>query len=410
MMQHFTHCFTIFALVVTTVFLVPARGTAQPADAPVPADGLAPAPAPENDDARAVYDAAFAALLAGNLDAAQRGFSDAAARMADPELRAAARELSRLAATLQARRIRLITDAGAAPPSALPREPERTPDYGDAEDRTAGRTSFIISTTLASVYGGVVLVDLLDIGNSFRPPVATILGATGVGFLGSYYGSRGAHITEAMADAYTLGMGLGVGNALLLASPLGLADSSEHMQSFALGGLVLGSGAGMLLADRARPTRGQVQLASLGSALGIATTGLGLAITQPDISDGDTLLLLLAGGLDAGLVGGMVMAPRLDWSLSRTRLVSLGGFLGALVGWSGVALMTGTDDVDDDTGRLWGVTTLAGLWGGVGLAAHLTRDMAPDHRFHTNDRPASSTMLTPAAIPGGMGMALSGSF
>lgn len=416
MMQRFTYCFTILALVVTTVLSVPARGIAQPADAPAPAPADdAPAPAPADDapapadDAPAVYDAAFAALLAGHLDAAQRGFSDAAARIADPELRAAARELARLAMTLQEQHIRLVAEAGAAPPSALPREPAATPDYRDAEDRTAGRTSFVISTTLASVYGGIVLVDLLDLSDGFRPTVATVLGATGVGFLGSYYGTRGAHITEAMADAYSAGLGLGVGNALLLAVPLGLNDSSEQFQGVALGGLVLGGAAGLVLADRVRPTRGQVQIATLGSSLGIATTGLGLLITQPDDIETDTLLLLLAGGLDAGLVGGMVMAPRLDWSLSRTRLVSLGGFLGALVGWSGAALLTGTD-VDADIGTLWGVTTLAGLWSGVGLAAHLTRDMAPDRRFQTQGGLTSSAMITPAAIPNGMGLALSGSF
>ncbi|MCP4444700.1 MAG: hypothetical protein GY811_05045 [Myxococcales bacterium] len=46
---------------------------------------------------------------------------------------------------------------------------------------------------------------------------------------------------------------------------------------------------------------------------GFASTGLLLAMTQPDDIDGDTVALLLAAGLDVGLAGGALTWPSVGW-------------------------------------------------------------------------------------------------
>ena len=275
------------------------------------------------------------------------------------------------------------------------------------EDPAAGRTSFVISTTLASAYGGIVLVDLLDVSDDFRPTLGAVLGSTAVGFLGSYYGSRGRPISEAMADAYSLGMSVGAGNALLVAFAMDI-DENEKIQLFTFGSLALAGASGMWLAHDARPTRGQVFLTNITSALGLATAGLGLTIVQPDVEDPDRLLFVVAGGLDAGTAAGIALAPRVDWSLSRARLIGLGTFLGGLMTWGTTALLTGTDGDGDGVARLWSASALLGLWGGFGLSTHLTRRMEPDPRYL--DQAATSALVMPLAVPGGLGLGVSGQF
>jgi hypothetical protein len=376
--------------------------TAEPAASPPAASPAAPAP---DEALRAAYDRAFAALLAGHFDAAIAGFGQVAASSPDPEQRAAARELRRLAAALSAQRVRFVVELGpTAPGPAAP----TAPAVAIAEDPAAGRTSFVISTTLASVYGGVVLLDLLDVEDDARPSAGVLLATTGAGFLGSYYGSRGLAISEAMADAYSLGLMLGAGNGLLLAFAADLDDSSESVQMLTFGAMVAGGAGGLWLAREARPTRGQVMVTNITATLGFATAGLGLLVLQPDFDSGDGILWTLAGGLDAGTAIGMAMAPQVEWSLARARLTGLGAFLGGLTAWGGAVLITGTDIESTRRGRIWSGSALAGLWGGFGLSAYLTRRMEPDPRYL--DRAATSALLTPTAVPGGLGLALSGAF
>ncbi|HUH01112.1 MAG TPA: hypothetical protein VML75_03895, partial [Kofleriaceae bacterium] len=312
------------AILLTVLLLGSSRlGWAQAPDVPTGPDVPAapPARAADTADVIARYDLAFGALLAGKLELARHGFRDVAARSVEPNRRAAAAELARLTDELVRRGARLQTggpSVTAPPPQVKLVSEDDQPD--------AGRSSFIVTSTLAGTYAGVVLLDVMDI-DDFRPGVVIITGTTAAGFLGSLYGSRDRHITAAMADAYSLGILFGVGNGLLLASPLGLDGESEEVQSFTLAAMAVGGTVGLVASDRVQPTRAQVGLAGTTGILGIATTGLALGIIQPDVSS-DTVLLLLAGGLDVGAAFGIGLGSSLDWSVSRQRLTSLGAFLG----------------------------------------------------------------------------------
>ena len=383
----------------------PTPSPAQPTPPPAqPAQPLAqpaqPVPTSDTADVIAAYDQAFAALLAGEFQKAAVGFRAVAARSVEADRRAASRELARLADGLIARgaKLRLKSPGQTAP---------ATRAIADDDQPDAGRAGFIVTTTLASTYAGVYLLDILNTSD-FRAAVLVITGTTAAGFIGSLYGSSGKTITAGTADAYSLGISMGVGNALLLAFPLGLDSSTESVQTTVIGGMVLGGVAGMIMGDRARPTRAQVGFTGTTATLGLATAGLGLVVAQPDTS-ADTVLLVLAGGLDAGAGLGLGLAGNLDWSPGRQRLTSLGAFLGALAGWATAALLTGTSSSGDTTSRAWAGSTLVGMWGGFGLSTYLTRHMKPDPRF-APAKPTVEAQVAPMLIGHAPGLAISGSW
>ncbi|MBK9037515.1 MAG: hypothetical protein IPL61_40765 [Myxococcales bacterium] len=377
-----------------------AVATAQPGDpvspeeaAPLPRPNIVAPPPVAADPGEASYREGYAALIAGDFATARAKLTTAAQLALDPELRGAARELARLADDLAGRQARLVF-GGAA---------DGADD--DGEDPADGRTSFVVSTTLASLYAGVVLVDLSDTGD-VRSGAALVLGATAAGFLGSFFGSRGRSISGGMAEGYSTGMLIGAINGLLLADPLG-ADTSERFQMAVLSGLVLGGGAGLLYGDSARPTRGQMSFVGTMATLGIASAGLGLIVTNPDVSS-DTVLYTMTAGLDLGAGAGLVLGKDLTWSSGRARLVWLGALLGGVAGF-GTALLIGGNDTGDELGRATAGIALAGTWGGFALAAHLTRSMRPDRRYL---RPplAAQVQVTPLAMPHGAGVGVAGAW
>lgn len=364
-----------------------AAGAPAPVMAPPPAE---PAPPPVDDPAAATYREGYAALIAGDFTTARAKLATAAQTAADPELRGAARELARLAEELAARQARLVFGAAA--------------DLHDdgAEDPADGRTSFVATTTLASLYAGVVLIDITDNGDSVRAGAALILGSTAAGFLGSFYGSRGRSITGGMAEGYSNGLLIGTANGLLLAEPLG-AETSEAFQMSVLAGMALGAGGGLLYGDAVRPTRGQMSFVGTMATLGIASAGLGLIVANPDVS-ADTVLYTMTAGLDLGAAAGLVMGKDLTWSSARARLVWLGALLGGVAGFGGSLLIGGGGGAD--FGRAAAGITLAGTWGGFALAAHLTRDMRPDRRY----RAAPAVQLAPMGVPHGAGLGVAGAW
>lgn len=372
-------------------------------------------PAPPVPDERAQFDAAFDAMLHGDFAAASAGFRALAASAAAPETRASSSELARLADELVARGGRLTFSAAPGAPEVAGDTPagmEPAPAVvavSEDDNQDGGRASFVITTTMASFYTGFVALDLIDV-DDVRTGTLVVMASTAGGVLGSIYGTQGRTMTGGMADAWGLGLFAGVGNALLLSGPLGLFDA-ESNASEKVNMLTLASGwgaatAALVIADRIRPTRGQVTVIETFGLMGVASTLLSLAAIQPDNLDNDGFLLMTAGGLDAGLAAGAIFGDRLDWSHSRSRLVQLSAFLGGLAG-GGTSILLFADADSDNTLRGAAAITLAGLWGGFALGAHLTRDMAPDYRFR---RQGPTAMVVPTSIRNAPGLAFTGSF
>ena len=354
----------------------------------------------EDPEVEKMYEAAFDALVHGDVEAAIAGFDQVARDARDPDVRAASRELARLGRQLAERGLPPEYERDAPGP-----DPRAMPDELPEDDRPdAGRIEFVAGTTTASLYAGAVLTAQLEI-DSFPGAVAFITGTTGAGFAASLAGSRNLELTSGMGDAYTLGLTVGVANGLLVAWPLGL-DGSEAF-TFSLGTMAGGGALGYALARAADPTPGQMTVTGNLAALGTGTAGLGLAIGQPDIGS-DALLLTLAGGLNVGTVAGVAMSRGLDWSPQRARLVSLSSSLGGLVGGAAGAIVGSSVEDDDNALRIASATILTGLWTGFGLGAHFTRNMDPAERFLPEY--AASLSLAPLAVDGGGGLALGGEF
>jgi hypothetical protein len=358
---------------------------APPGDSP-------PVPAASPDQAQA-YDRAFHALLDGDVAGAAATFDDLAAHAQDPGLAARARELGRLSHEMLARGLRLVA-GGAATKNEL-----------ESEDQVDGRTSFIVWSTMYSLYGGIVVIDDANISD-VRAGILTVTATTAAGLFGSYFATKDQTMTGAMADSYSLGMIEGFANAGLLVHPVGLTGSSERVQTTLLVSGAAGAGIGLAWGSGGKPTRGQVAFAGTLSLLGFASTGLGLGLLHSNGMSEDTVLWTMAGGLDGGLAAGIGFGSDVDWSVSRGRLIQLGTLLGALTGAAGGFLIIGGNSSSSDSGRLISGTTLAGLWGGFALAAHLTRDMLKDRRYQT----APSTQLAPMPVPGGGGVSVVGAF
>jgi len=357
---------------------------------PVPPVGTTPN-SPANDNA--IYDQAFQQIVAGDLVNGARALDDLAARTPDPQLAARARELARLAHELIARRIRFVVD--------------NTPSSAELEtdDKVDGQTSFIVWSTMYALYGGITLVVDADIKDA-RAGILTVTGATAAGLFGSYFATQGRTMTGAMADAYSLGMLEGVANAALLVHPIGLDHTGKQVVTSLLVAGAFGAGVGLGYGTEVDPTRGQIAFAGTLSLLGFASAGLGLAITQPDFKD-NTFLLTMTGGLDGGLAAGLWFGRDIDWSVSRGRIVQLGVLLGALTGAAAGYLVIGGGTHNSDDERIVAATTLAGLWGGFGVAVKLTGDMRRDRRYMLA---RSSTQLAPMPLRDGAGLAFVGSF
>jgi hypothetical protein len=380
-------------------------------------------------DAKAQYEDAYQAMLAGDFAKASGGFAAAAAMTDDPELRMAANQLARLANDLASRNARLAFGAPASapppayPPTGAPPGAPMAPDGGaplveagasaavsEDDARDGGRATFVVTTTIAAAYSGFVLDVLLEV-DDIRTGTLVVLGATAGGVLGSLYGTKDRKMTGGMADSWALGLTVGAANSLLLSEPLGLWDGENAAKKVTTTTLLASWGtaaAGLAFADHYQPTRGQVGVTGTFGMMGVASTLLTLAIIQPDDIDGDSFLTITALGLDASLIAGGVFASKLDWSQSRARYVGLGAGLGALAGAGGSLLVIG-EDGDEDSARMAAGLTLAGIWGGFALTTHLTRDMAPDYRFRV--KPAAPQMtIAPSVVKNAPGLAVLGSF
>jgi hypothetical protein len=377
------------ALLVTTALAHAQQGEPMP---PPPPQTAPIAPQPIVDPTANDYDQGFRLLADGHPEQAATIFNQVAAQSPDPLRAASARELARLATTLSEKHARYTMGTA----------DQKLKAELAADDNDDGRTSFITFSTLYGLYAGVVLIDDFDISD-FRAGIATVAATTAVGLLGSYFGTKDVRITGAMGDAYGVGMMFGVANAALLIEPIdnGVTDKEAFTTVLIAGGV--GGVLGLEFAAQAEPTRGQVSFASTLGILGFASTGLAIAIAQPD-GDGDHLLVAMAGGMDLGLTAGLVVGKDLDWSVSRGRIVTLGTLLGGLAGAAGGALIVGSDPSNDGD-RVIAAATLIGTWGGFGLTTHLTSDMRPDRRYAQ-----STTQLTAIPVRNGMGLGFTGQF
>lgn len=156
-------------------------------------------------------------------------------------------------------------------------------------------------------------------------------------------------------------------------------DGFETVAPVAIAGMAGGATFAMLTADRFRLDAGDAALLNSGALWGSVSGGLFAAIFEfePEVSQG-----LVLGGLNLGIVSGVLLGRQVEYSRRHVALIDLAGLAGMGVS---VALQSVIDSAlessdpsdptaaDDTTGERTAHFALAGMAGGLALGAWLTR-------------------------------------
>lgn len=282
-----------------------------------------------------------------------------------------------------------LTRARLAPGGRLARA---AVDESGPEGRSdGGLAAMTVLQTLHGATQGILLCAIAECGNQGYAAVS-LLGA-GAGAAGTLLLARDG-VTSGQAAVINSGTvwGFWFGIASQLALEL---EGDDELGVVMLGGAGF-TGVGILLAATARPTAGQVSMANSGGLWAGVVTALLLATSDSD--DTKTFFAVELGATAVGIVSLAALSTRVPVSRGRMLIIDAGGILGGLLGATATFVAAG-----DDAGESILVGSAAGVVGGLGLAAYLSRD------FDVRDAPQA--VLTPALLGrDGAGLALLGRF
>ena len=230
--------------------------------------------------------------------------------------------------------------------------------------------------------GALASIDLLarqNISNGNEVTFILLAGLAGGGGAGYLLTQKFSNDTGS-AHATTVGLLLGAANGALLIEPANYDHASSVLGLMLLGSAV-GAAGGFAYGQITHLTPGQAMFVGNLILLGSATAALGAITANRDGHFGGFEDGTLALGLDGGAVAGALIAPALDWSPHRAKVVFAYTLVGAMVGSLVAGLIAKPDtNADADTNIVTAAMT-AGLWGGFGLGILTTKDAAPDARF-----------------------------
>ncbi|MGE0549474.1 MAG: hypothetical protein AB7O24_05740 [Kofleriaceae bacterium] len=247
--------------------------------------------------------------------------------------------------------------------------------------------------------GALASIDILvrqDVENGGAGTMILLAGVVGGGAAGWLLTEK-YEVNAGAAHSTTIGLMVGAANGALLIRPTGWEDADEVLALLFFGSAI-GTTGGFVYGQAAELTSGQATFVGNVALLGSATAALG-AITGSRNGTFDSWENgALALGLDAGVLAGALIAPKLDWSPRRAKLVFASTAVGALVGGMVAGLTTKKDTDGGSTERNGDVIAAcmtAGLWGGFGLGIMMTRETAPDPKYLKTDAGGSSTTYAP---------------
>ena len=245
--------------------------------------------------------------------------------------------------------------------------------------------------------GTLAAVDILlrqDVEDGSIGTMVVLAGLFGGG-AGGYMLTEKYDVDAGTARSTTIGLVAGAANGALLIKPLLAPEyDAEDVMGLLFLGSAIGAGAGFAYGQGAELTDGQSTFVGNAVLLGTSSAALAAIMGSQNGTYDNWENTTLAVGLDAGLLGGVLIAPSLDWSRKRARFVMAGTVLGALVGGMAAGLVTDKRDnpdggEEDYNGDLIAGCMTAGLWGGFALSAYLTRDYDPDPKFRRTGAPAT---------------------
>jgi len=233
-----------------------------------------------------------------------------------------------------------------------------------------------------AVVGALASIDILvrqDVNNGGTGTLIMLSGVGGGGALGWLLSDR-YEVDPGAAHLTTIGLLAGAANGALLIRPT-RAYGAEDVMALLFFGSAIGTTGGFIYGQKADLTSGQSTFLGNAVLLGTATAALTGILGSQNGEYNNWENGTLAIGLDAGLVGGALIAPTLDWSPRRARLVLATTTLGALLGGMIPSLVTKRRDGESYNGDLIAGAMTAGLWAGFGLGIMMTSDSAPDPRY-----------------------------
>jgi hypothetical protein len=250
--------------------------------------------------------------------------------------------------------------------------------------------------------GALAAIDILirqDVQNGSFGTLLVVGGLAG-GAGGGWLVTEKYPVDAGSAHATTLGLLAGAANAALLIEPTASYEPADVIGILFLGS-ALGAGAGFAYGQASDLTSGQSIFIGDAVLLGSATAALGAIAGSRDGSFGNWENGTLAIGLDAGLVAGALIAPRLDWSARRAKTVLAATAIGALVGGALPGLVTKRDPGEDYNGDLIAGFMTAGLWGGFALGIVTTGNSPPDPKYNSPTKTTTATSVAPWVGPTG---------
>ena len=352
---------------------------------PAPAEALLPVDA-FAAQREALFDLAFKALVAGDLDRAERAFAAAASLGGDAAARAVAASF--------AARVRALRAARAAP------SPPQSAAPGSAESDNSGHIPFLLTTTAfgLGVYGWT-LPGLLGVraGDSPRTFVGLYMLAGASGFFAPFLLTKGEPLSAGAANLAFYGGTRGIIWGFLAASLIAGDDlSGRHERAFAgslLAGSLLGLAGGAALARGASISAGHAHtvgvMGDFGMFLGLDILVLA-GLNGTDLSNDEKArrisAAVLLGGAGATL-GGYRLARARDNTWGDAEVMRAGGAFGLLAG------VTFADELRlHDRGAA--AVLLAGTVGGVVAGDRLT--------VNTNFSVGQSLLVDLSGIAGGL--------
>jgi hypothetical protein len=270
----------------------------------------------------------------------------------------------------------IVEHFGATPAASVARTALESRRAADPDG--SGRVELQVWGTLYGLWLGVAVPTALGAEDTEAYGAGILLGAP-AGFLAARAMTRSRSLTYGQTRAITWGgtwgtyQGLGWGEVFDVGAEEFCSDgfcyesgdrTEEQFASMIAGGLVGVVVGGILSRRDIEP--GVATGAHYGSIFGTWMGLAGSSLLDVDEEDRVWATTLLAG--NAGLVGGAWAADRFGLSRNRVRLIGLGALLGGLAG-VGIDLLT---QPDDDKVAV-GIPFVLSL-GGLGTAAHLTRD------------------------------------
>lgn len=241
-----------------------------------------------------------------------------------------------------------------------------------------GVIDLAISETLQGIAVAYLACMSFDI-QDWRIIGPTLLMGGGTGLAGALLADYYLPIGMADAELVAGGGWWGILEGVLLAKTLGAGDITG-LAPWSLLGWSLGLGTGITLAATLDLTTGDVALANSATAWGtfagavIAGTILGRDIFTTE-TDYDYAIPF--GGLNAGLVSGIVTSLFVDVSRGRMALIDLSGVLGVLLGASlGTPLIF--ESPDEDNKRWYSAIMLVSAGAGLTLGSLLTAGLDDD--------------------------------